>query len=74
MAEINYPQDSGQPDRVGLRVDEVARAIGISVTMAYKLVKSGEIPSAKVGTRRIISVNKLREWIDARSEAKPVKS
>ena len=46
--------DHDQLGRIAYSVDEAARATGIGRTTLYSLIGSGELPSAKVGRRRII--------------------
>lgn len=44
-------------------VTEAARLIGISRAKAYELVMAGTIQSFRVGTRRIVGVESLRDWM-----------
>ncbi len=53
-----------QNERIGLTVPEAAKQIGIGPALAWRLVKSGEMPSIKLGSRRIVPVDKLREWMN----------
>ena len=50
--------------RLGVTVDEAARMVGCSRATLYPLVVSGQIPSLKIGARRIVSVQALGEWMD----------
>jgi excisionase family DNA binding protein len=52
----------GSEERVLLRPEEAAAAIGVSRAKVYELIASGEIPSKRVGSRLRISVDLLREW------------
>ena len=42
---------------------ECARLLGISRPKVYDLINQGGFPSFKLGTRTLISVDGLREWI-----------
>lgn len=48
----NLIKDPAPPLAVGLQ--EAARLLGISKSLAYKLAKSGEIPTIAMGERRKI--------------------
>jgi len=41
-------------DRLTLSVSEAARALGVSRNLAYELVRSGRLPSIKLGAKRIV--------------------
>ena len=53
------------PERILLRVEEVAVSLGIGRTQAYELVHSGEIPSIRIGRLVRVSIEDLREWVKA---------
>jgi len=46
-----------------LSIPEFMEVTGIRRTLAYDLVRRGEVPSRKVGGRRLIPVVALREWL-----------
>ncbi len=46
--------------------DEMAEWIGIGRTLAYRLLSSGEIPSYKIGRRRIVSRSDVEAWLEER--------
>lgn len=50
--------------------DEAARLAGIGRTTLYAALAKGEIPSIKIGTRRLIRVDAIRDWL-ARNETGP---
>jgi excisionase family DNA binding protein len=50
-------------DRLMLRPEEAADAIGVSRAKAYMLIASGELPAIKVGKVLRVPVEALREWI-----------
>nr|WP_243422600.1 helix-turn-helix domain-containing protein [Pseudoflavonifractor phocaeensis] len=47
---------------------ECARLLGISRPKVYDLINQGGFPSFKLGSRTLISVDGLREWISSRTE------
>jgi excisionase family DNA binding protein len=62
-----------QQDRIRLLVDrlEAAQALGISPGTIDNLRRSGELPSVKIGTRRLFDMADLRRFIEARKVVKP---
>ena len=50
---------------------EAARLLGVSRPTVYQLMGREDFPSFKVGTRTLISVEGLREWIRKQPEVKP---
>ena len=55
-------------EKLTLSVPEAAEALGVSRAQAYIMVNSGELPSIRVGRRRLVPLDKLRLWIDGREE------
>ena len=49
-------------------VIEVASLLGISKSLAYTLVKKGEIPSIKLGTRVVIPKVRFQAYLDGKLE------
>lgn len=47
---------------------EIAAMFGVGKDLIYAAIRSGELPSSKVGTRRIILVEDMRAFLDARKE------
>jgi excisionase family DNA binding protein len=45
------------------RVDEAARALRLSRSVIYELIRSGQLRSVKQGTRRLIPVSALNEYV-----------
>jgi excisionase family DNA binding protein len=54
---------------IAVSVADAARMIGISRAAMYPIVMSGAIPSFCIGTRRLIPLSGLREWIDGQLAA-----
>ena len=52
--------------KLAVSINEAADLIGLKRDLIYRLVMSGDIPSFKVGTRRIIPVAGLKEYIERR--------
>ena len=48
-----------------------ARLLGVSRPTVYQLMGREDFPSFKVGTRTLVSVEGLREWIRKQAEVKP---
>lgn len=46
-----------------LTIDEACEALGIGRTKTYELVMSGELPSIKIGSRRLIAVTTIAHYI-----------
>ena len=54
-------------EKVALSVPQVAEALSIGVSQAWKLVNTGVLPSFRVGRRVLVSKASLEEWV-ARAE------
>lgn len=50
--------------RKTLTVREAAEYVGLGRTKFGELIRSGEIPSMKVGTRRLIPIAVLDRWLE----------
>lgn len=44
---------------------EAARRVGIGRTKLYEAITSGALPSFKIGTRRLIRVSALDDWLSS---------
>lgn len=55
-------RDGGSP-RMCMSVEEAARALGLSRGRVFELIAIGEVPSLKVGRRRLVPVEALKVWI-----------
>jgi excisionase family DNA binding protein len=42
---------------------EAGRLVGVGRTTIYAAISSGELRSVKIGTRRLVAVDALREWL-----------
>lgn len=54
--------------RPTLTVDETAAVLGIARSTAYESVRNGEIPSIKVGRRRLVPTAALRRLLELDAE------
>jgi excisionase family DNA binding protein len=52
------------PTRAVYTVKEAARLLSISVSTAYALVRSGDIPAERLGRRWVIPRNRFHAWLD----------
>ena len=50
--------------RLALSVTEAAKVLGISRASAYELVKTGELPSVKLGGRIIVPIRLLERMLN----------
>lgn len=48
-------------------VEEALEATGIKRSLLYELLRRGEIPTRKVGGRRLFPVAALERWADSRA-------
>ena len=53
--------------KLAVSVNEAAELIGLGRDVTYRLIMSGDIPSFKVGARRVIPVAGLREYVERRT-------
>lgn len=51
------------PHILAVSPNEAARLCGIGRTTLYAALSSGELKSAKIGTRRLIRVDAIRDWL-----------
>jgi excisionase family DNA binding protein len=58
----------GAPQRLLLRIPEVAETLGIGRTKIYDLIATGELPTIHVGRAVRISVSTLQKWVEAREQ------
>lgn len=53
--------------KIALSVREAAIAVGVSDRTIHQLIKDGELPSMRIGTRQLIPTDVLREWCRGRT-------
>ncbi len=64
---MERPQD-GAPQRLLLRIPEVAETLGIGRSKIYELIATGELPTIHVGRAVRISVSTLQKWVEEREQ------
>jgi excisionase family DNA binding protein len=47
---------------------EIAKMFGVGKDLIYAAISSGELPSSKVGTRRIIQVEDMKAFLENRKD------
>ena len=57
--------------RKALSVEMAAQMLGISRSMGFKLIRSGELRSIKAGTRTLVPVAAVDEFIERNSRIYP---
>ena len=60
MKDKSKPRDN-QP--IAVSPDDAARLAGIGRTSLYAALARGDLPSIKIGTRRLIRVDAIRDWL-----------
>jgi excisionase family DNA binding protein len=55
-------------DRITLTVEEAGGRLGISRTLAYELVRRGEIPSIRLGRRVLVPIQALDRMVASASD------
>jgi len=56
------------PQRLLLRISEVAETLGIGRTKIYEMIATGELPTIRVGRAVRISVSTLQKWVEEREQ------
>jgi excisionase family DNA binding protein len=51
-------------DRLLLPVRDAARRLGLGRDLVGRLVRTGDLPSVKVGARRLVPTSALQQWIE----------
>jgi excisionase family DNA binding protein len=50
-------------DAEAVSVAEAAARAGVSRTFLYEAISSGDLPSVKLGKRRLVRLEALRRWL-----------
>jgi excisionase family DNA binding protein len=61
--------DLARLDRIAVSPAEAARLVGLGRTKIYESLNSGELPSCKIGRRRLIRIVDLVRWLEAHAVA-----
>ena len=56
------------PQRLLLRIPEVAETLGIGRTKIYEMIATGELPTVRVGRAVRIPVSTLQKWVEEREQ------
>ncbi len=59
----------GQMEPITISVSEAARLLGLSRPKVYQIMKESGFPAFKVGTRTLVPVSGLREWVAQQAES-----
>jgi excisionase family DNA binding protein len=62
MIDLNETTPKHAP--IAVSPDEAARLAGIGRTTLYAALAKGDLPSIKIGTRRLVRVEAIREWLE----------
>jgi excisionase family DNA binding protein len=54
-----------QTPPIAVSPDEAARLAGIGRTSLYAALAKGDLKSIKIGTRRLIKIEAIHEWLTA---------
>jgi excisionase family DNA binding protein len=57
----------GQPEKLLLRIGEVAEILGVGRSKCYEMIATGDIPSVKLGKLVRVSRAELEAWLANRS-------
>jgi excisionase family DNA binding protein len=50
-------------DRLAVSPAEAGRLVGIGRTKIYEAIGTGELKSLKIGARRLVAIDALRDWL-----------
>jgi excisionase family DNA binding protein len=64
-SRVSAPAPDGK--RLAYSVPEVAAALGVDRNTVWRYVKSGDLPSRRLGYRVLIPVEALEEWLKGES-------
>lgn len=63
-----YSEPPIEPDRILYSVPEAARLMSIGRSTLYQLMANGELPSVKIGTRRLVARNSIDAYVERMCE------
>jgi excisionase family DNA binding protein len=63
ISQLNSPSTESSPERLTLRKNEAAAALGVSQRTLHKLLKSGQIGSFKLDRAVLIPVAEIKAFI-----------
>ena len=54
--------------KLTLSISETAEVLGVSRPVVYQLTHRADFPAFKIGSRTVVSVSKLREWVERQAD------
>ena len=60
---MSEPKLLSVSDRLAVSPAEAARLVGIGRTKIYEAISAGELKSLKIGSRRLVAIEALRDWL-----------
>lgn len=67
-AGMHCMQDRASIAPLAVSPAQAARLAGIGRTRLYEAIRSGELPSLKLGARRLIRIVDLEAWLDRHAD------
>ena len=67
-------EEGNAVEKVWLRIEEVAHALGLGRSTVYAMVKSGEMAAVHVGRSLRVPVEALRAWAERKSRSAPAEA
>lgn len=64
MPVKSRPVSDAPPEPLLLGVEDVAAMLGVSWDKAYRLVRTGDLPSRYIGSRRMVPADAVRDYVD----------
>lgn len=58
-----------KPDRLCYTIDELAEAASVARTRIYDEISQGRLKTFKIGRRRMIAAEAVRDWLAGMQEA-----
>ena len=59
----NKSHQPSQSVQTLIRVEDAAQRLGVGRTIVYRLISSGELPSVRIGRRRLIPVESIASYV-----------
>ena len=66
---MKIPETHDYASRVTVKLEGAARLLSLSVNKVSEMANAGELPSFKVGSSRMFSVDALKEWARNKCQA-----
>ena len=63
MSKVALSSEPPEP-RLTYSVDEAARALGIGRSLTWRLIRSGRLPTVKIGRRTLIRRSEVERLLD----------